>query len=131
MMDLFAQFNADAAAYSPAWVIHWMGFMGLVLVLGLPFVLIRKEARWTYLFLFTGVAGVFTLYALYGYSRLLGLGHVIGWSPAMIYLITQRENWNIGGSWFGKWALIATLMIMTSLVFDYADVTRWLLGERG
>lgn len=129
-MELFEQLNADMAVNSPAWVTHWVNVMGLVLLLGIPFVIFRKEARWAWLFILIGIAGVLTLYHFHGYSRVLGLGHVVGWTPALIYLWSQRDNWEIGGTWFGKWALAATTIIAISLAFDYVDVARWLLGER-
>jgi len=131
MGDTFANFQADMAAQSSAWVGHWVNIMVLVIVLGLPFVLIRKEARIAFIFIIAGMAGVFAIYAFHGYSRLLGLGHVIGWTPALIYLWSRRGNWDVRGSWFGKWALAASIVIAISLAFDYADVIRWLLGERG
>lgn len=131
MGELFSNFTADMAANSPAWVSHWVNVMSLVLFAGLPFVFFRRQARWTWLLLILGAASVLTLYAQTGYSRLLGLGHVIFWTPALIYLWHQRAHWNVRSTWFGKWAIAASVVIAISLAFDYADVSRWLLGERG
>lgn len=130
MGDLLARFNADMAVNSPAWVGIWVNVMVGGLALGLPFLFIRKEARWSWLFIILGMAGVLTIYHFHGYSRLLGLGHVVGWTAALAYLWSQRANWNVGGSWFGKWAVLASVILAVSLVFDYIDVARWVLGDR-
>jgi hypothetical protein len=64
-----------------------------------------------------------------GYVRLLGIVHVILWTPLFIYLFLRAKN--------GEmpllcrliiWMFVATLAV--SLVFDYSDVVRYLLGER-
>jgi len=126
-----ANFQADMAANSPAWVGIWVNILVGVLALAIPFAVFRKEARWALLGIIAGMAGVLTVYHFHGYSRLLGLGHVIGWTPLVLYLWSQRANWNVSGSWFGKWVIAAMAVLLISLAFDYADVVRWLLGERG
>ena len=130
-MDIMNQFNADMVANSPAWVPVWVNAMVAVLALSIPFSFIRKEARWILLGTALGMAGTIVAYSQFGYSRILGIGHVLFWTPTLIYIWSIRERWNVGATWFGKWVVLAGLVMMVSLVFDFADVARWLLGERG
>lgn len=130
-MDIMNQFNADMVANSPAWVPVWVNAMVAVLALSIPFSFIRKEARWILLGTALGMAGTIVAYSQFGYSRILGIGHVLFWTPTLIYIWSIRERWNVGATWFGKWVVLAGLVMLISLVFDFADVARWLLGERG
>ena len=130
-MDIMNQFNADMVANSPAWVPVWVNAMVAVLALSIPFSSVRKEARWILLGTALGMAGTIVAYSQFGYSRILGIGHVLFWTPTLIYIWSIRERWNVGATWFGKWVVLAGLVMMVSLVFDFADVARWLLGERG
>jgi hypothetical protein len=60
---------------------------------------------------------------------LLGLPHLILWVPIVVFLMAQQArgdmtNWPRRIIWF----IIAIICI--SLVFDFIDVARWILGER-
>jgi hypothetical protein len=129
MPDLLVAFNADIAA-QPQWIQVWLNILIGVLVLSIPFSLVRVEARWILLGLVLGVAGVVFLYSLSGYSRLLGLGHVVAWTPLVIYLLARRSRWRVAETWSGKWIVAAVSVLIVSLAFDYLDVIRWVLGER-
>ena len=63
-----------------------------------------------------------------GFVRLLGLGHVL-WIPLMPYLVTRVRAGNAQGPYlfFLKAVLVTNCL---SLILDFADVTRYLLGER-
>lgn len=129
-MDLFNQFNTDMMTKSPGWVVIWMNVLVLVLAGSIPFAFIRKEARWILLGTILGMAGTFVAYTQFGFTRILGIGHILFWTPTLIYIWRIRDRWNVGGSWFGKWIIAAALVMAISLAFDYTDLARWLLGER-
>lgn len=130
MQELMAAWNADVAA-QPEWVQIWLNVLVGVLGLSVVFSFVRVEARWVLLGLVLGAAGVIGLYSQIGYSRLLGLGHVLAWTPLLIYLICRRPHWQVKETWSGKWIVAAVTVLTVSLAFDYADVIRWLVGERG
>lgn len=129
MADVFAAFNAEIAA-QPQWIQIWLNVLVGVLVLSVPFSFVRVEAGWTLLGLLLGVAGVVFLYSHFGYSRILGLGHIIAWTPLVIYLLARRPHWRVAETWSGKWIVAAVAVLLVSLAFDYVDVIRWILGER-
>jgi hypothetical protein len=70
------------------------------------------------------------LYTQVGFVRLLGLPHVVIWTPLALYLLVRLRGGRMPAlARVVTWALL--LSIVVSLAFDYIDVIRWLLGERG
>ncbi len=128
-MDIIDQFSADMQA-GPQWISLWVNFMGLVFALALPFALFRAEARWMLLVMLLTFPTMMWLYSQVGYVRLLGLPHVVFWTPLVIYLWRRREKWRVRETIAGKWILLLFATMLVSLAFDYTDVARYLLGDR-
>ncbi len=129
-MEQLAAFKADIAT-APLWVQYWLNYMSFVLMLSIPFAFVRVEARWAALVVALSLPAMVALHSAIGYVRLLGVVHVVLWTPFVIYLWRRRDKWRARETLSGKWlALLFTTMVI-SLVFDYSDVARWLLGERG
>ena len=69
------------------------------------------------------------LYQQLGYVKLLGLAHIVAWTPLAIHLwfklrsphVTRAPRIIIG-------VVLATIMF--SLVFDYVDAARYIAGDR-
>jgi hypothetical protein len=74
------------------------------------------------------VVSMMSLYWLMGYVRLLGLSHVIWWTPLFIWLIPLMLKQRPKG-YYGTWLLLLTVSDLASLAIDYVDVARYLLGE--
>lgn len=130
MGDLLAAWQADIAR-QPEWVRHWLNVMVVVLGgLSAAFSFVRVEARWVLAGFLLGAATMLALYSQIGYSRLLGIAHVVFWTPLLIYLLHRRRHWRVKQTWAGKWILAAAATLTISLAFDYTDVARWMLGER-
>ena len=128
MIEAFQALRAGVEA-SPLWVQIWVNFMGVV-VFWLPIVFAYKrvEARWTFLATLGAFIVMLFLVAKLGYGRHLGLGHVIFWTPLAVYLWRRKDQWNVAGSWSGKWLAVLFVTISLSLVIDYVDVARYLLN---
>lgn len=130
MQELMAAWDADITR-QPEWVQIWMMVMTVVLVGGgLVVSFVRVEARWVLAGFVAGGIAMLSLYSQMGYVRLLGLGHVLFWTPVLIYLLRRRDKWRMKETWSGKWIALAAAVMTVSLVFDYTDVARWVLGER-
>lgn len=94
------------------------------------FFLSRIEARW--------VLGAWVLNALLmtalaelnGYNRLLGLSHVLLWTPLLVCLWRRRERY-AGGTPAERWIRIVFVTNLVSLVVDVLDVGRYLVGSVG
>lgn len=124
----------EAIATQAPWIRIWITWMGIAIA-GTFVVLLfsRKTWRDAAILLAVNVAMFFVMQWLYGqvgYVRLLGLPHVIFWTPLVIYFIWRLRRGEIGQPFRAViWVFVATLA--TSLAIDYVDVARYLLGERG
>ncbi len=131
MMDLMSSFAADVKA-GPQWVYYWVNFMGLVFVLSLPFAIKRVEARWVAIAtLVVAPIIMFSLYHKFGYQRVLGWGHIIAWTPVLIYLWKRRAGWQVKETLSGKYILLVFTVMMISIAFDITDVVRYAVGAKG
>ncbi len=72
--------------------------------------------------LMTGLTG------LSGFSRLLGLGHIV-WLPLLAFLSTRLAEIPAADA-FGLWVRAVIAINATSLVIDAVDVIRYAAGDR-
>lgn len=123
---------SEAVATQPQWVQIWLNillFGAFIMPFGL---LVFKETRILGLvFLAVTFLGAFTIVALYdiqGYTRILGLPHLIIWIPAAILILRKLRT---PLRMIPRGILIVILVtISISLVFDVYDVARYILGDR-
>ena len=112
--------------YLQVWV-FWL----IVINTACIFFLREVEARWV---LLAWIGNVFTMTYLFevnGYNRLLGLSHVIWWTPLLLYLHRRRPSIS-GDSLYDGWVRALFVTNLISLVIDYLDVGRYLLqGDTG
>jgi len=112
----------------PLWLQMWVGWMMVVNSAAIVF-LSHREARIA-LGVWIGNAISMTVLAeMVGFTRLLGLCHVVWWTPLVIYLWMQRDRFDAKGA-FTRWIYILIATNVASLVVDYIDVIRFILGER-
>lgn len=113
----------------PWWLLIWIAWLGTVNALSLAF-LSEVEARWTLAAFLASFVFMSILYQVNGYNRLLGLAHVVFWTPLVIYLYARLTNL-VGPRLFERWIRILLATIGLSLVVDYVDVLRYVMGDRG
>ena len=129
-MEIFSQFYTEMTTNSPTWVLVWVNAMVSVLALSIAFSFSYREARWILLGVTLGMLGTIGAYALFGFTRLLGLGHILFWTPTLIYIVTVRGWKTYHKTLFSRWLILAAIIIGISLAFDVVDLLRWILGER-
>ncbi len=112
----------------PAPVQAWLlGLVAVNMIVPL-FFLGRVEAR-VVLSVFVASAMLMTLLtAFVGFTRLLGLGHVL-WLPLLYYLWT-RLGPVPATDFFGYWVRGVMLVNGVSLLLDVLDVLRYVGGDR-
>ena len=120
--------NEHMAGY-PMWVQIWLIVMVLTLALAIPFAIKDWRARFVLLSMVIVIPIMNVLFAKYGFTRILGLAHVIVWTPLWAYLFKNRKA-HPERKWTGRYVLLALVVIGISLLFDYSDVIRYLLGAR-
>ena len=106
----------------PQWVHWWMSFMGIAILPAFIFAFKYAEARVIVVaMLYSQVLVQFIIMAT-GPNLLWGLGHVLFWLPALIYigLRYQKINWR---SIYGVWLGVASATMAISVIFDIRDVS--------
>jgi len=122
----------EALAQQPLWVQIWVNVMTVVLLGAFVTLLFSRQTRRDALVLALGyaanVAAMLWLHSEFGFVRLLGLPHVLFWTPLVIYFLWRLRDRRITAPFRQViWLLVAVMVV--SLGFDYADVARYLLGE--
>ena len=79
-------------------------------------------------FLFAAIVQM-TMFRIFGFVRLLGLGHILPWAPMVVWLWTRLPPTGAAGA-FGKWLLLVIALDTLSLVIDFVDVVRYIAGDR-
>ena len=124
---------SQALETQPLWVQYWNYFMVFCIVLVPLSLLIWKQSRLAAVIvvaasLLAGV-GVYRIFDALGYVKLLGLPHIIVWTPLVWFLFRQIKR-NDMPVWPRRIMLVVMAVFLVSLMFDYVDVLRYVLGER-
>ena len=125
-------------ATQPAWLLAYL----MVLVaanLGAMFFIAKKTPQgWRPRYEALAIVAAFLLagefmeylYQQYGYVRLLGLAHIVFWTPVYAWIFTHRKDY-AAYPYFSKFVPFYLVMAGISLTIDVIDLLRYALGETG
>ncbi|MEO9864012.1 MAG: hypothetical protein ABJO29_10250 [Yoonia sp.] len=124
--------NEAMAEFGPSWLRVWLP----LLMLGgfvAPVVLIfwSKTRMIGIISIVASLIAAFAIDYMYkqmGYVKLLGLPHIIMWTPLIVYLIMQNRREDFP-TWPKRILTFMIVIIGISLVFDYVDAVRYFLGN--
>jgi len=124
----------ESIALQPTWVAWWVNWLFFAAYL-LPLTLLpsRKHRVWGLVIVGTSLIaalGIEWLYDEFGYVKLLGLPHVVLWTPLATAMLVALKRQKISRGWPMLVFLIVLGSLLVSLAFDYFDVVRYWLGER-
>lgn len=124
LFDLFAQ---------PVWVQLWVVWTVAVIVATPVIMRMYGAARRDHLIVAATTVALLVAMPLWhdhvGYVRLLGLPHILVWTPLAVYLHSRRRH--LSSPWQVRRAVnVLMLTIVVSLAFDCVDAVRYMLGER-
>ena len=126
-MRAFFRFNQGLLSMP----LHWQAWL-LVLVsanlLAPLFFLGRVEAQVVVAALLVSMVLMTILTGRFGFSRILGLGHMIAWVPLLAFLWSTLPDAPSSDA-FGLWLRVVIALNATSLVIDAVDVVRFLSGD--
>ena len=125
-MKSFIEFNKKILGMKFPWNL-WVGLLILVNMGGGLFFIRTMEGRLALACLMFGFLIMWGIYVKRGFVRLLGLGHLIAWTPQIIWY-TQVVGSTAG--WFQYWLISIIAVNGLSLVVDFVDVVRYSLGAR-
>jgi hypothetical protein len=126
----------DAIAAQSGWLQAWVMTLVVTHLLAVAFIVQRTPEGWRVRFESVAIlvsffaAAVFMswLYTRVGYVRLLGVAHLVFWTPAYVWVLSRRRAIGVEGL-YGKYLLLYLVVAGTSLVIDVIDLVRYLLGE--
>ena len=124
-------------AAGPAWISWWINWIGVINIAAVVFFARWREGRLRFghieaVYILAALVAVIVaieiLFRQFGYTRILGLSHVLIWTPLAIYL-WRRLSLHPRNTVFGIYLRVLLVTIVVALAFDYADVVRFLTGD--
>ena len=120
----------------PTWLYFWLVPLVLTNLVAVLFIVGRKAGQWIFRIEALSIIVSFMLaaqimewiYGELGYVRLLGVGHLVGWTPAYLWIWSRRKHHDPATTLFGKYLLVYLLMNGISLVIDFIDMIRYFVG---
>ncbi len=113
----------------PAWVVVWVSWLVFLNIAGAAvFAWRHVEARWVLAAMLANMPFMHLLFNYFGYTRILGLSHIVFWTPLLVYLWYRRTGINLQTP-FGIYIHALFVSNFISLIIDYIDVIRYLLGD--
>ena len=126
-MNAFVKFNKGLLQMP----VHWQLWLMLLIAgnLIVPLFFISQVEAQVVVGAFLASMIIMTLLTgLSGFTRLLGLGHIL-WIP-LLYFLWTRLGQNPADSSFGIWIRVLMTLNGASLVIDTVDVIRYIGGDR-
>lgn len=105
----------------PVWIPLWVSFLMLVNMSSVAF-WSEPLAKSIFITFMVSAALMMGLYARFGFSKILGLGHVL-WIPLLIYVVFQIPRADAG---FKTYLVVFSVSVAVSLTFDIIDVWQYL-----
>jgi len=113
----------------PPAVQAWLTLLLGVNLLAPLFLFETLEARMVLATMLASVLPLTWITAAAGFSRLLGLGHIL-WVPLVVFLWRALPDYS-AGTLVGVWLRAVIALNTASLVIDAIDVRRYVRGDRG
>lgn len=109
----------------PAWVRGWVFFLMVINMASLAF-WSEPLAKLVLVAFMLSAMLMMGLYAVFGFERILGLGHVF-WIPLLGYILLQLQQ---AEGLFAGYLIVLSLAIGISLLFDIRDVWIYLSSKQ-
>ena len=137
-MENYPTLGDAVMATQPTWLIAYLFILVAANLGAVFFVAKRTEKGWRPRYEAVAIivafllAGEFMeyLYGQFGYVRLLGLAHLVFWTPVYAWIFIHRKDY-AATPYFAKYVLFYLVVAGISLTIDVIDVARYLLGETG
>jgi len=125
----------EAILSEPLWLQVWVLVLVIANLAAIPFVRTRVDGAWKLRKECLAIIASFVIAAIlmdwmyntYGYVRLLGMAHLVAWTPAYVYVLMRRKEIGLS-TVFGKYIHFYLVIAGISLAIDSLDVVRYFLG---
>ena len=105
----------------------WVGILCMVNMVGGLIFIRTMEGKLALVCLLFASLIMWVIFTQKGFVRLLGLGHLIAWTPQMVFYIQSVGN---TAGWFQYWIISVLFVNGVSMVIDFVDVVRYSLGDK-
>jgi hypothetical protein len=126
-MRAFIKFNQGVLKMPIQWLM-WLALLVTVNLVIPLFYLSHLEAQVVAATMVASMVLMTILTGLSGFTRLLGLGHIL-WAP-LLYFLWMRLDLNPANDFFGLWIRALMILNSLSLILDTMDVGRYIAGDR-
>ena len=126
-MHALLKFNKGILRLPVPWRLWMLLLVSVNIVLPLFFIG-RLEAQLTLVGMAVSMLLMTGLTAASGFSRLVGLGHIV-WIPLVVFLATRLSEVP-ASDFYGIWLRALLVANSLSLVIDFVDVVRYVAGDR-
>ena len=128
MLRAFITFNLGVLKMPPGVKVWLLVLIAANMVVPVFFISTR-EAQVVILTMLASMMLMTALTARGGFTRLLGLGHIL-WIPLLVYLWRSLQAYPFDTG-MGRWLRVLMVLNVISLGIDTVDVVRYLRGDRG
>ncbi len=126
----------EAIAQQPLYINIWINFVLAANLGAFFFLLKREEESWKVridavaiiLAFFAAAILMNYMYDQMGYVRLLGLAHIVFWTPVYFWIWKRRPVHAPANTLFGKYIIYYLAMNGLSLIIDVIDFVRHFVG---
>ncbi len=125
-MKSMIEFNKKVLGMKFPWNL-WVGLLILVNIGCGLFFIRTAEGQLALICMMAAFLIMWGIYVKKGFVRLLGLGHLIAWTPQVVWY-AQVVGETAG--WFKYWLISAIAVNGLSLAIDFVDVIRYSLGDK-
>jgi len=125
-MKSMIEFNKKVLGMKFPWNL-WMGLLILVNIGGGLFFIRTAEGQLALICMMAAFLIMWGIYVKKGFVRLLGLGHLVAWTPQIVWYAQVVGNTE---GWFQYWLISAIAVNGLSLAIDFVDVIRYSLGDK-
>jgi len=106
---------------------YWMGLLILINIGGGLYYVRTIEGQLALVCIMVAFLIMWGIFVKRGFVRLLGIGHLIAWTPQVVWY-TQMVGDTAG--WFYYWLMSAIVFNGLCLVIDMVDVVRYSMGDK-
>ena len=124
MIEAVTAFMNDMAQ-QPLWVQIWVNILGAVNFAAIFFLRSNLARIVLAAIVLAGISLIY-MHSVYGYVGLLGLPHILLWTPMLAYFWKALPK--LEPSRLLTYLRVVTTMNFISLLFDYVDVGKYLLA---
>jgi len=125
-MKSFIELNKKIFGMKFPWNL-WVGMLAMINMVGGLIFVQTIEGKLALICLIFGFLIMWLIFARKGFVRLLGLGHLIAWTPQIIFYIHSVGN---TAGMFQYWIISVLIVNGISMVIDFVDVVRYSLGDK-